>query len=141
MKSFGEQLPNIQYLPRIGSYAVIIENERIAVIKSPRLNAYFLIGGGLDEGESEQEGLEREALEEIGYKIKVHQKIGAATEYFYAEIDEKYFAKECHFYRCELIEKVSDSAERELIWLTAENINDIYHDCHQWIDRQELNSK
>ncbi|MBX7172340.1 MAG: NUDIX domain-containing protein [Pyrinomonadaceae bacterium] len=141
MKSFGEKLPNTHYFHRIGSYAVIIENERIAVIKSPRLNAYFLIGGGLDEGESEQAGLEREASEEIGYQIKVQHKIGIATEYFYAEIDEKYFAKECHFYRCELLEKVNDSAERELVWLSAENIKDLYHECHQWIIRQELNIK
>ena len=36
----------------------IIENERIAVIKSPRLNAYFLVGGGIENGESEKEGLD-----------------------------------------------------------------------------------
>lgn len=141
MKYFGDKLLNAHYFHRIGSYAVIIENERVAVIKSPRLNAFFLIGGGLDEGESEQEGLEREAIEEIGFRIKVQHKIGIATEYFYAEIDEKYFAKECHFYQAELIEKVNDTAERELIWLTEEQINDLYHECHQWIIRQELNSK
>jgi hypothetical protein len=36
MKEFGEKLPDIDYLHRIGSYAVIIENERVAVV--PQMN-------------------------------------------------------------------------------------------------------
>ncbi|HRH42910.1 MAG TPA: NUDIX domain-containing protein [Pyrinomonadaceae bacterium] len=138
MKSFGEKLPNTQYSHRIGSYAVIIENERIAVIKSPRLNAYFLVGGGIENGESEKEALQREALEEIGYKISIHEKIGVATEYLYAEIDKKYIAKECHFYLAELAEKINEQTENELIWIGIDEIGELYHECHQWIVRQEL---
>lgn len=138
MKSFGEKLPNIQYFHRIGSYAVIIENERIAVIKSTRLNSFFLIGGGIENGESEKEALQREAVEEIGYKISIHEKIGVATEYLYAEIDKRYIAKECHFYRAELVEKINEQTENELIWIGIDEIGELYHECHQWIVRQEL---
>lgn len=138
MKYFGEKLLNIQYTHRIRSYAVIIENESIAVIKSTRLNAYFLIGGGIENGESEKEALQREAFEEVGYKILIHNKIGVATEYLYAEIDKKYIAKECHFYRAELAEKINEQSENELIWIGVDEIGELYHECHQWIVRQEL---
>jgi 8-oxo-dGTP diphosphatase len=139
MKEFGEKLPNTHYLHRIGSYAVIIESERVAVVPSDELGGFMLIGGGLENGESEIEALHREAIEEIGYKISIGEKIGTATEYFYAQIDQKYFAKECHFYRAGLAEKVSEQSENELIWLPKERHDEIYHQSHRRMVEQELN--
>lgn len=138
MKYFGEKLPNVQYVHRIGSYAVIIENACIAVVPSNTVNGFMLIGGGLENGESEIDGLRREAIEEIGYELKIHEKLGVATEYFYAEVENTYFAKECHFYRARLRQKVSSNTENELIWLEIEKIGEIYHQCHQWIVEEEL---
>jgi 8-oxo-dGTP diphosphatase len=138
MIEFGEKLPNIQYIHRIGSYAVIIENEQIAVVPSDELGGFMLIGGGLEEGESETEALQREAIEEIGFELKIGEKLGVATEYLFAEIDQKHFAKECHFYRAELAEKVSSETENELIWLSLEKLVEMYHQCHRWIIEEEL---
>ncbi len=138
MKEFGEKLPNVQYVLRVGSYAVIIENERIAVVPSDTLKGFMLIGGGLENGESEIVGLCREALEEVGYEISIGEKIGVATEYLYAEIDRKYFAKECHFYRAQLGEKVNSTPEYDLIWIGIDKLPEMYHRSHQWIIEQEL---
>jgi 8-oxo-dGTP diphosphatase len=137
MKYFGEKLPDVQYIHRIGSYAVIIENNCLAVVPSD-VSGFMLIGGGLEEGESETDGLRREAIEEIGFELKIGEKLGVATEYLWAEIDQKYFAKECHFYRAELMEKINSETEDELIWLPPERLGEMYHQCHQWIVEEEL---
>jgi len=138
MRDFGEKLPDVQYFPRVGSYAVIIENERIAVVPSDTLKGFMLIGGGLENGESEIAGLCREALEEVGFKISVGEKIGTATEYLYAEIDQKYFAKECHFYRAQLGEKVNSTPEYDLIWIGIDKLPEMYHQSHKWIIESQL---
>lgn len=137
MKEFGEKLPNIQYVHRIGSYAVILENEQIAVVPSDA-GGFMLIGGGLEKDESERDGLSREAIEEIGFALNIYEKLGVATEYLYAEIDKTYFAKECHFYRAELAEKINEQTENELIWLPLERIGEMFHQCHQWMIKQAL---
>ena len=138
MREFGEKLPDVQYVHRIGSYGVIIENGHIAVVPSDTLDGFMLIGGGLEADESELDGLRREAIEEIGFELKIYEKIGAATEYLYAGTDQKYFAKECHFYRAQLREKISEQTENELIWLPIERLEEMYHQCHRWVIEQEL---
>ena len=138
MKVFGEKIEGIEYFFRPGSYGLIIEDARVGVVRSNRSGKYFLIGGGHDHGEAEAEALRREAREEIGYEIDVREKIGAAIEYFYAENDRQYVAKECNFYRAALLGKTGSKAESELLWLSEGELGKMFHQCHQWIAEQEL---
>ena len=82
--------------------------------------------------------MHREAIEEIGFEVETSEKIGEAIEYFYAEIENRYIAKECHFYRALLINKVREKTEHELIWITENELGEMYHKSHQWIVEQEL---
>ncbi len=139
MKEFGERLEEVEYSPRLGSYAVIIKDNRIGVIKSSVFDKYFLVGGAIETGETEAEALRREAIEEIGFEIEVGEKLGSAVEYFYAEIDGCYIAKECNFYRGSILNRVKKNSETELIWINRNALNEMYHRSHQWIVRKELN--
>lgn len=139
MKEFGAKLIGVEYAPRVGSYAVIIKDKLIGVIKSSFFDKYFLVGGGIEKGEDETSALHREAIEEIGFQITIAEKIGAATEYFYAETDKQYIAKECNFYRVRLRDKTTEKAENELIWIDRNKFDDFYHKSHQWIVEKELN--
>jgi len=139
MKEFGERLEEIEYSPRLGSYAVIIKDNRIGVIKSSVFNKFFLVGGAIETGETETEALRREAIEEIGFEIEVGEKLGSAVEYFYAEIDRCYIAKECNFYLVALLNRVRKNSETELIWISKDALNEMYHRSHQWIVGKELN--
>jgi len=140
MREFGEKLDGIEYSRRPSSYGVILENGRFGVVRSRRLNSYFLIGGGIEQSETEVETLRREALEEIGFEIEIGAKIGAAVECFYAEIDDKHFAKECVFYRVFLLNKISDLSESELVWIRESELGEMYHLSHGWIIREALKS-
>lgn len=139
MTEYGERLKEIEYSPRLGSYAVIIKDNRIGVIKSSVFDKYFLVGGAIETGETEAEALRREAIEEIGFEIEVGEKLESAVEYFYAEIDECYFAKQCNFYLASVLNRVKKNSETELIWIDKDALDEMYHRSHQWIVRKELN--
>lgn len=49
--------------------AIIIENGKVAMVHSEKYNYYKLPGGGIEPGESKEEALMRETLEETGLKI------------------------------------------------------------------------
>ena len=74
MREFGEKIEGFDYCSRPGSYGIIIANNRVGVIKSKVSDKYFLVGGGIDDGESETEALRREAFEEIGFEIEILEK-------------------------------------------------------------------
>lgn len=139
MKEFGEKVKETEYSPRLGSYAVIIKDNRIGVVKSSIFDKYFLVGGGIETGETESEALRREAIEETGFEIKVREKLESAVEYLYAGIDKCYTAKECHFYRVSLLNRVKKNSETELIWISKDALDEMYHRSHQWIVQKELN--
>jgi 8-oxo-dGTP diphosphatase len=139
MKEFGEKKAGVEYKKRVGSYGVVIENERVGVIKSKDYADYFLTGGGIEEGETETGSLRREAREEIGFEIEIGEKIGQAVEYFYSNAERKYTAKECHFYRLSLVGEADGKGKHELIWITKDDLNRLHYECYRWIVERELN--
>jgi 8-oxo-dGTP diphosphatase len=141
MREFGEKIEGVEYYVRPGSYGVLIEGNRAAVIKSPIFDKYFLVGGGIKNGEAEIEALRREALEEIGYEIEIGEKIGVATEYYYIEVHDQHVAKICNFYRISLLDKVSCDAENELLWIEKAELGELYHRSQQWIIEEKLIAK
>ncbi|HEX9960901.1 MAG TPA: NUDIX domain-containing protein [Pyrinomonadaceae bacterium] len=138
MKEFGEKVNGVEYLRRPGSYAVMIKDGRIGVLKASGYDTFFLVGGGIDAGESETETLRREAAEEIGFRIEVGEKIGAALEYFYSEREKQHVAKECHFYRVVLNDKAEREGKHELVWIARNELDRLHHRSYQWIVEKEL---
>ncbi|MBR6676039.1 MAG: NUDIX domain-containing protein [Clostridia bacterium] len=61
----GKPIEGISYYDRIGAYLICIENNKLAVVRDPK--GYFLPGGGIDDGESLEECVKRECLEETGF--------------------------------------------------------------------------
>lgn len=76
---------------------VLIEDNKIALIERHRagLNYFVFPGGGVDEGESTEQGAIREAMEELGIEVSIKQKI--------AEIHFGRTSKHIYF----LVERVS----------------------------------
>jgi 8-oxo-dGTP diphosphatase len=138
MKEFGEKIKGVEYFTRPGSYGVLIKDDRAGAIKSGVFGKYFLVGGGIEKSETEIAALRREAIEEIGCEIEILAKIGAATDYFYAALERKYIAKVCHFYRIELTGKIETITENRLVWITADELKNMYHESHRWIAEREL---
>ena len=77
---------------------IIKENNKIALIKRIKEETIYYVfpGGGMEEGETPEEGEKREALEELGVTVEIKEclaKLGNnGTQYFFlAEIIEGKF--------------------------------------------------
>lgn len=77
-KIFGIK-ENVEYSTRIGAYIIPIKKNKIAVIKTPK--GYFLIGGGKENDETDEQCIKRECLEETGFDITVSRKICSAETF------------------------------------------------------------
>ncbi len=67
---------------RIGARGIVLRNDgKIAILHKVLKNEYKLIGGGVDEGETFENGFLREVLEETGCVVKIVRKLGITEEY------------------------------------------------------------
>jgi len=62
---------------RIRAGIVLIEDDKVALIERHRagLEYYVFPGGGVDEGETVEQGAIREAMEELGVEVRLTQKV------------------------------------------------------------------
>ncbi len=137
MIEFGEKIAGKDYIERPGAYAVIIKDGLYAVVKNPK--SFFLLGGGIEDGESPEEALHREVREEIGMGIRIDKKIGVAMQHIYVPEVDIYVSKEGHFYHATLLSQISENSEasHELIWLTKEEaLEKIFHESQRWAIEQ-----
>ena len=70
---------NVEYVDREGAYLIPCRKNKIGVIQTPK--GYFFLGGGLENGESHLECIERECLEESGCYPCVEDRLCSAETY------------------------------------------------------------
>lgn len=124
-KVFGEKFENEIYHDREAVYVVLINDDKIAVVKTSS-GKLFLPGGKIEEGES---------VEEMGAKVTIKQYFAIGERYFYHEASSKYSHAIGHFFYSDEFEMVSEPIEQdeELIWLSYdEAIQGFYHPRHRW---------
>ena len=63
-KTFGTKDPQLNYFDRAGAYLIDIKEGKLACVRTPK--GYFLLGGGIEAGESHLDCIYRECLEEAG---------------------------------------------------------------------------
>lgn len=128
---FGNK-ENRDYFDRKGAYLVVLKEDKFAVIKTPK--GYFLLGGGIDKNEQDEECIKRECLEEIGYSVEVNQFICSAETYCkHPKIG--FFHPIQNYYIGELIEKIKEPIETDhlLEWISYENIkNNMFLGMQNW---------
>ncbi|WP_328041296.1 NUDIX hydrolase [Niallia taxi] len=68
---------------------VIVENTKVALIKRERNDSVYYVfpGGGIEKGETLEDGTKREAFEELGLEVKLNKCIATyefnGLQYFY----------------------------------------------------------
>jgi 8-oxo-dGTP pyrophosphatase MutT (NUDIX family) len=62
---------------RIRAGVVLIEDDKVALIERHRAGLYYFVfpGGGVEEGETAEQGAIREAMEELGIEVAIRQKV------------------------------------------------------------------
>lgn len=123
---------NVTYRDREGAYLIPVRGDQVGVIKTPK--GYFLLGGGLESGESHIECMKRECLEEAGYSISVGDKICSAEKYcFFKTLG--FFHPIQNYYRGTLLSKDAEpiEADHELVWVEYSRLKgNMFLDIQDW---------
>lgn len=115
--AFFKRPPSAPYSERRCAYLVIRNDEgKFAFVDVG--GSLFLVGGGIDEGESPEDALVREAREEIGAIVTIKQKIGDADDYVFGKRENAWVRKQCTFYEgvVEAIQYVPQEQDHLLGW-------------------------
>ena len=136
-KQFGEK-KDAFYTDRKGAYLIPIRDGLVGVIKTQK--GHFLIGGGMEEGESCEECIERECLEEAGLKVRIIKKLCSAESYIvHSEIG--YFHPIQYYYLGEIIDTVQPSVENDhyFQWIPYKDIlGKMFSEMQNWAVEQAL---
>ncbi len=131
---FGECLPNREYVPRPGAYALIADRAgRLAVIRTG--GRCYLPGGGVEPGESLEAALRREVWEECGLQVGELRPLGTADQLVYARDEQRHYRKRCTFFVTWLLEQPPGQTETgtDLLWLTpSEAERQLAHASQVW---------
>lgn len=70
-KDFFGIKDNKAYLDRKGAYLVPIRGEKVGVVETAK--GYFLLGGGIEGEETDNQCIIRECIEETGYQVEIKE--------------------------------------------------------------------
>ncbi|TMU83797.1 NUDIX domain-containing protein [Bacillus sp. BHET2] len=127
---------------RKGVYAVIFNTKRDKVMTVHNGKGHhFLPGGGIENDESHLNCIEREMLEETGYRAIIVSYIGNAMRYFQSTKSEPLLS-DGYFYLADLSEKVQEPYENEhyIEWIDIKSVKYLLvHEHHYWAVNEVLN--
>jgi 8-oxo-dGTP diphosphatase len=119
---------------RPSAYAVI-RNDRgeFAVVKAP--DGVFLPGGGIVPGESPEQAVGREALEECGFTLRLGRRVAHAIQLAESVSEKAFFEKQCTFFEASVVAQGSPTEPgHELIWAPpALAASLLSHESHRWV--------
>ncbi|MGE7947102.1 NUDIX hydrolase [Lysinibacillus sp. NPDC093688] len=142
MITFGQKQDGKEYICRPAVYGLMFnsQKDKIAIIQTNDCN-YFLPGGGIENNETHEECLKREALEEMGMDIEIGHFIGCARRYFYSTNEYKYYLSEGYFYLCVAGRQISRPTEVDhfLKWIEPNQaIDSLFHEHQSWAVNEAL---
>ncbi len=120
------------YLDRKGAYVILICDNMVGVVKTPK--GYFFLGGGIEDGESDAECINRECLEEAGCTVSIGNQVCTAETY---GIHERmgYFHPIQTYYKGEFISQVSEPTEEDhkFVWMEYDKLKgNMYLEMQNW---------
>ena len=129
-----------EYVHRKGAYLIPVKDDRIGIVRTPK--GYFLLGGGIDNGETDTLCIMRECMEEIGYSVLIKKKICSAESYVKHPVIG-YFHPIQTYYLGELVEQKQAPMESDhkLIWMDYDSIRGrMFLEMRNWALEQSWNS-
>jgi len=107
---------------------IVKKDDLYLMVHIEKMGVFTFPGGGVEDGESLEDCIKREVLEETGIKVKVVEKKVSITEYFIESVWTN------HYFICEYIEGGYEShlTEEEVslglkvVWKTEQEVMEIF---------------
>lgn len=121
LKIFGEVEPHVVYTYRPGAYGLLSKDGKVGVVRSPL--GFFLIGGGIETGESDEACLIREGFEEAGCELAMGEFLETVDEYVIVKGTQTAYHKRIAAYRVEIVScgHAQLETDHELIWMEKDS--------------------
>lgn len=116
---------------RPSAYGIVIRENRILLCN--HYKRFNLPGGGIDFGESLEQGLIREIKEETGIVADGPRLIAACSDLFFPDFDEKPFQSVLLYYACEYI-----GGKLSVEGFDADE--QIYAELAEWVDLDTIDT-
>lgn len=134
--TYGKKQEGVTYQIRVGAYIVISRQEgrEIVLVQAPN-GAFFLPGGEIEAGESKEEAIDREMLEELGYQVAIGAYLGQADEYFHSNHRQTDYHNPGYFFSADSWEQVCQPLEdmNQIKWFpVAEAKERLKRGSHKW---------
>lgn len=76
---------------RVSIYGLVIENNSLLIIKNADEKYYDIPGGGVKLGETLEQALAREGLEEAGWELTPVKPIWTMSDWFYHSVEKAFY--------------------------------------------------
>lgn len=142
MIRIGKKEEGVEYTKRPGSYAIIERKEgKIAIATDGK--AYFFLGGGIENKETEIEALKREVIEESGYSLKNIKYFNKITAW--ADGGKRGpLDITATFYIANFDEKITEPIEKDhkVLWVNPNDYKDkLFHEYQRYILDEYIKQK
>ncbi len=123
---------NAEYFDREGVYFIPCCDHHIGVVQTPK--GYFLLGGGLEDGESHLECIKRECIEEVGCLPCVEGKLCSAEAYVTHSIIGYFHPIQTYYYgRLSERKSLPTETDHVLCWVEYDQIKGkMFSEMQNW---------
>lgn len=109
---------------RVSAYVLIIKDGKLLLAKSKHEKLYDVLGGGIEIGETVEEALHREVLEEGGAKINIGKLQFSAVDWFYHREGKFYQTLQLYF-EAELVGEQVAPTDPAMEWMGFVPIDEV----------------
>ena len=137
---FGEPEPGRAYRDRAAAFAVVVHEERLALVRveerNGRRGVLDLPGGGIDPGETARAAATRETAEEAGLRVELEAEPFAQADHYFHPDPGRYVNTRGAFFAGRLVAEAPElktEPDHALVWMAPhEALAALDRESHAW---------
>ena len=119
-------------IDRPAAYALLHTAEGLAVVRASE-GRLFLPGGGIRPGESPEDAVVRELMEECRIRAECIRETCSAIQFFTSREGKRRYRSSMSFWECALLEQLDGPGDHETVWLReVPDEGSFAHEAHAW---------
>lgn len=93
-------VPKEKFTLRVSAYGIVIHEQKLLLVNTRSTGKWFFPGGGVEIGETLEDAIKRECMEEAGIEVEVEKFFTCKEVFFYYDPFDTGFQNYAFFYTC-----------------------------------------